>query len=137
MDVYTLKFYKRASDFLAELDREIADLENSTRALGAEVEQLKSAADKYMKIQNLVKKFGGGETEHPPIEITGLGIYIEPSPSTKYNIYVQSYSHMLDLLSVLKKVREVAGAVIKEGDLSEAPVAVQFKQGVPVKLIIL
>lgn len=138
MDVYTLKFYKRAADFMAELDDEIRKLEESTKALGSEVEQLKAVAERYAKLQSLLKKFKPGEGgQSAPLEITGLGVYIDPSPLTKYEIYNESYAHMLDLLSVLKKVREVVNAVVSEGGLNEAPIAVQFKQGVPVKLIVL
>ncbi|MGC8582959.1 MAG: hypothetical protein ACP5I3_03320 [Thermoproteus sp.] len=136
MDVYTLKFYKKAADFIAELDREISELEESVKALGAEVEQLKAAAEKYSRLQALLKKFKPGEGGQTTIEVTGLGIYIDPSPLVKYDIYSQSYAHMLDVLSVLKKVREVANAVITEGGLESAPIAVQYKQGIPVKLIL-
>ncbi len=138
MDVYTIKFYKRAADFVAELDDEIRKLEESVRALGSEIEQLKAVAERYARFQSLLKKFKPGEgVQQAPLEITGLGIYVDPSPLTKYEIYNESYSHMLDLLSVLKKVREVANVVVSEGGLGEAPIAVQFKQGVPVKLIVL
>ncbi|MEZ0248297.1 MAG: hypothetical protein ABWJ97_03390 [Thermoproteus sp.] len=137
MDVYTLKLYKRAADFLSDLDRQIGELEESVKALGAEVEQLKAAAEKYAKLQSLLRKFKPSEGGQAAIEITGLGIYVDPSPLTKYEIYNQSYAHMLDVLSVLKKVREVASSVIKEGGLEDAVVAVQYKQGVPVKLVVL
>lgn len=138
MDVYTVKFYKKAADFIAELDERIKEMEDSVKALGAEVEQLKAVADRYAKLQSLLRKFKPGEGgQSASLEITGLSIYIDPTPLTKYEIYSQSYAHMLDLLSVLKKVREVANTVISEGGLEGAPIAVQYKQGVPVKLIVL
>jgi len=136
MDVYTLKFYKRAADFIADLDKEIEELEESVKTLGAEVDQLKAAAEKYAKLHALLKKFGPGEGGQTTIEVTGLGIYIDPNPLTRYDIYSQSYAHMLDVLSVLKKVRAVAYTVISEGGLDSTPIAVQYKQGIPVKLII-
>lgn len=137
MEIYSIKFYKTAAEFIADLDKTISELEASVKALQPQIEQLKDVAERYRKIQDLLRKFGQREAGAPPLEITGLGIYIDPSPTVKYDIFSQSYAHMLDVLSVLKKVREVASSVIQEGGLADVAIAVQFRDGIPVKLIVL
>lgn len=137
MEIYSIKFYKTAAEFIADLDRQISDLETAVKSLEPQVEQLKGAAERYRKIQELLRRFRQSEAGAPALEITGLSIYIDPSPITKYEIYGQSYPHMLDVLSVMKKVREVANSVIQEGGLGDAAVAVQFRDGIPVKLVVL
>jgi len=135
MDVY-IRNYANASDFLQEIDSRISELERRVREIESELQNLKSAADKYRKLQELIKRFRGEFTSSSPIEITGLSLYIDPNPLVKYDILDESRKHMLDLLSVLKKVREVAQAVIKEGGLENLPISVQYKNGVPVKLVL-
>ncbi|ACB40483.1 hypothetical protein [Pyrobaculum neutrophilum] len=137
MDVYSVKSYPDAGQFLADLDRQIRELEEAVRAVSAELESLKPSLERYRRLQDLLKKFSGGGSERSaPIEITGLQLYIDPSPISRHEILEESYRHMADLLSVLKKVREVAQSVIREGGLESLRITVQFKNGVPVKLIV-
>ncbi|AAL64838.1 hypothetical protein [Pyrobaculum aerophilum] len=138
MDILTVKTYEDAQQFLSELDRQINDLEALVKAVGDELEKLKPSLERYKRLQDLLKKFSGEAGEKSaPIEITGLQLYIDPNPMVRHEILEESYKHMVDLLSVLKKVREVAQSVIKEGGLESLRIVVQFKNGVPVKLIVL
>jgi type I site-specific restriction endonuclease len=137
MDVFTVKTYEDASQFLSELDKQIKDLESLVKAVGDELERLKPSLERYKRLQELLKKFSSeGSERSAPIEITGLQLYIDPSPMVRHEILEESYRHMVDLLSVLKKVKEVAQSVIQEGGLETLRVSVQFKNGVPVKLIV-
>jgi hypothetical protein len=137
MDIYSVKTYGEARQFLSELDDQIKQLEELVRSVGAELEGLRPSLERYRRLQELLKRFGGGSQERSPyIEITGLQLYIDPNPMAKYEILEESYKHMVDLLSVLKKVREVAQSVIREGGLESLRITVQFKNGVPVKLIV-
>jgi len=137
MDVYTVKVYDNANKFLEDLERQIKELEELTKAAGSELEGIKPQLERYKKLQELLKKFGGGGAERgTPIEVTGLQIYIDPSPIVKSEILEEAYKQMVDLLGVLKKVYEVARTVIEEGGLGSLKVFVQFKNGVPVKLAV-
>lgn len=137
MDIFTMKTYEDARQFLSELDKQIKDLESQVKSVGDELEKLRSSLGRYRKLQDLLKKFGSeGSERSAPIEITGLQLYIDPNPMVRHEILEESYRHMVDLLSVLKKVKEVAQSVIQEGGLEALRVAVQFKNGVPVKLIV-
>lgn len=138
MDVYTVKTYSDANQFLSELDQKIRELEESVKALSTELENLKPSLERYKRLQELLRKFSTGSSEKsPPLEITGLQLYIDPNPMTRYEILEESYRHMVDLLSVLKKVREVAQSIIREGGLESLKITIQYKNGVPVKLIVL
>ncbi|MEM1597982.1 MAG: hypothetical protein QXP31_09335 [Pyrobaculum sp.] len=138
MDVYTLKTYSDASQFLYELDKEIAELENLVKAVNSEIEQIRPHLERYKRLQELLKKFsGGGSEKSAPIEITGLQLYVDPNPMVRSEILEESYRHMVDLLGVLKKVREVAQSVIREGGLENLKIAVQYKNGIPVRLIVI
>ncbi|ABO09155.1 hypothetical protein [Pyrobaculum calidifontis] len=137
MDVYTVKVYDNANKFLEDLERQIRELEELTKVAGSELEGIKPQLERYKKLQELLKKFGGGGAERgAPIEVTGLQIYIDPSPIVKSEILEEAYKQMVDLLGVLKKVYEVARTVIEEGELGSLKVVVQFKNGVPVKLAV-
>jgi len=137
MDVYTVKVYDNANKFLEDLERQIRELEELTKAAGSELEGIKPQLERYKKLQELLKKFGSGGTERgAPIEVTGLQIYIDPSPIVKSEILEEAYKQMVDLLGVLKKVYEVARTVIEKGELGSLKVVVQFKNGVPVKLAV-
>jgi len=136
MDVYTVKVYESASKFLEDLERQIRELEELTKAAGSELEGIKPQVERYRKLQELLKKFGGGAERGAPIEVTGLQIYIDPNPIVKSEILEEAYKQMVDLLGVLKKVYEVARTVVEEGELGSLKVIVQFKNGVPVKLVV-
>ncbi len=138
MDVYSIRMYVDARQFLTELDREINRLEEVVKVVESEVESVKAATDKYKKLQELLKKFGGSSPEKfsHSIEITGLQIYIDPNPVERAKILEESHRDMVDTLAVLKKVREVAKAVIEEGGLESLKITVQYKNGIPVKLIV-
>jgi len=137
MDVYTVKVYDNANKFLEDLERQIRELEELTKAAGSELEGIKPQLERYKKLQELLKKFGGSGGERgAPIEVTGLQIYIDPSPIVKSEILEEAYKQMIDLLGVLKKVYEVARTVIEEGELGSLRVVVQFKNGIPIKLAV-
>ncbi|MEM4673704.1 MAG: hypothetical protein QXK67_03520 [Pyrobaculum sp.] len=138
MDVYSIRSFQSASQFLEELGREINELEDLVKSINTELESIKPLLERYKKLQELLKKFSSGTTEKSaPIEITGLQLYIDPSPITRYEILEESYRHMVDTLSVLKKVREVVQSVVREGGLESLRIFVQYKNGIPVKLIVL
>lgn len=138
MDIYTARTFNSAVEFLAELDREIKELEELVKAVDAELEGIKPQLERYKRLQDLLRKFSGGAPgRSPAIEVTGLQIYVDPNPMVRSEILEESHRNMVDLLAVLKKVREVAQSVIKEGGLENLRVTVQYKNGVPVKLIIL
>ncbi|MEM0468734.1 MAG: hypothetical protein QXT27_06030, partial [Pyrobaculum sp.] len=118
MDVYSVRSFQSASQFLEELGREINELEDLVKSINTELESIKPLLERYKKLQELLKKFSSGTIEqNVPIEITGLQLYIDPSPTTRYEILEESYKYMVDTLSVLKKVREVVQSVVREGGL--------------------
>ncbi|ABP51290.1 MULTISPECIES: hypothetical protein [Pyrobaculum] len=137
MDVLTAKTYDDARQFLLDLDRQIKELESLVKTVGEEVEKIRPSLERYRRLQELLKRFSGESPERSaPIEITGLQLFIDPNPMVRHEILEESYRHMVDLLSVLKKVREVAQSIIQEGGLEQLKVTVQYKNGVPVKLIV-
>jgi len=137
MDIYSVKTFSDAGQFLLELDAQIKQLEDLVKAVGAELEELKPSLERYRRLQELLKRFSSGSSERSaPLEITGLQLYVDPNPMVRYEILEESYRHMVDLLGVLKKVREVAQSVIREGGLESLKIAVQYKNGIPVKLIV-
>jgi hypothetical protein len=137
MDIYSVKTFNDAGQFLSELDAQIKQLEELVKVVETELEGLRPSLERYRRLEELLKKFSGRSGERsPPLEITGLQLYIDPNPVVKYEILEESYKHMVDLLSVLKKVREVAQSVIKEGGLETLKITVQYKNGVPVKLLV-
>ncbi len=137
MDVLTAKTYDDARQFLLDLDRQIKELESLVKTVGEEVEKIRPSLERYRRLQELLKRFSGESPERrAPIEITGLQLFIDPNPMVRHEILEESYRHMVDLLSVLKKVREVAQSIIQEGGLEQLKVTVQYKNGVPVKLIV-
>jgi len=136
MDVYTVKVYDSASKFLEDLERQIRELEELTKAAGGELEVIKPQIERYRKLQELLKRFGGSAERGAPIEVTGLQIYIDPNPIVKGEILEEAYKQMVDLLGVLKKVYEVARTIVEEGELGSLRAIVQFKNGVPVKLVV-
>jgi predicted PP-loop superfamily ATPase len=137
MDIYSAKTFSDAGQFLSELDAQIKQLEDLVKAVGAELEGLKPSLERYRRLQELLKRFSGGSGERSaPLEITGLQLYVDPNPMVMYEILEESYKHMVDLLSVLKKVQEVAQSVIREGGLESLSIMVQYKNGIPVKLIV-
>lgn len=137
MDIYSVRSFQDASQFLLELDRQIRELEDMVKAVSSELEAIRPTLERYKKLQELLRKFSSGPSEKSsPIEITGLQLYVDPSPITRYEILEESYRHMVDTLSVLKKVREVVQSVIREGGLESLRVTVQYKNGIPVKLIV-
>lgn len=137
MDILTAKTYDDARQFLSDLDRQIKELESLVKTIGEEVEKIKPSLERYRRLQDLLKRFSSGSPERSaPIEITGLQLFIDPNPMVRHEILEESYRHMVDLLSVLKKVREVAQSIIQEGGLEQLKVTVQYKNGVPVKLIV-
>lgn len=137
MDIYSVKIFNDASQFLSELNAQIKQLEELVKAVETELEGLRPSMERYRRLQELLKKFSGRSGEgSAPLEITGLQLYVDPNPMVKYEILEESYRHMVDLLSVLKKVREVAQSVIKEGGLETLKITVQYKNGIPVKLLV-
>lgn len=137
MDILTAKTYDDARQFLLDLDRQIKELESLVKTVGEEVEKIRPSLERYRRLQELLKRFSGESPERSaPIEITGLQLFIDPNPMVRHEILEESYRHMVDLLSVLKKVREVAQSIIQEGGLEQLKVTVQYKNGVPVKLIV-
>jgi hypothetical protein len=137
MDIYSVKIFNDADQLLSELNAQIKQLEELVKAVEAELEGLRPSLERYRRLQELLKKFSGRSGEgSAPLEITGLQLYVDPNPMVKYEILEESYRHMVDLLSVLKKVREVAQSVIKEGGLETLKITVQYKNGVPVKLLV-
>jgi hypothetical protein len=137
MDIYSVKTFSDASQFLSELNAQIKQLEELVKAVETELEGLRPSLERYRRLEELLKKFSGRSGERStPIEITGLQLYVDPNPMVKYEILEESYKYMVDLLSVLKKVREVAQTVIKEGGLETLKIAVQYKNGIPVKLLV-
>jgi hypothetical protein len=70
------------------------------------------------------------------IELTGLKVIFDPRPIDEYEALDESYRSMMDRLSVLKKVKDVIEIIGKKlGDRSDVPVIVEFKFGVPIKVI--
>jgi hypothetical protein len=137
MDIYSVKTFNDASQFLSELNAQIKQLEELVKAVETELEGLRPSMERYRRLQELLKKFSGRSGEgSAPLEITGLQLYVDPNPMVMYEILDESYKHMVDLLSVLKKVREVAQLVIKEGGLETLKITVQYKNGIPVKLLV-
>ncbi|AFA38420.1 hypothetical protein Pogu_0393 [Pyrobaculum oguniense TE7] len=137
MDILTAKTYDDARQFLSDLDRQIKELESLVKTVGEEVEKIKPSLERYRRLQELLKRFSSESPERSaPIEITGLQLFIDPNPMVRHEILEESYKHMVDLLTVLKKVREVAQSIIQEGGLEQLKVTVQYKNGVPVKLIV-
>ncbi|MFN7105729.1 MAG: hypothetical protein ACK4M3_04010 [Pyrobaculum sp.] len=137
MDIYSVKTYNNATQFLTDLDTRIQELEELVKTTSKEIESLRPLLERYRRLRDLLKKFSGGQAERSPaIEITGLQLYIDPNPIERVEILEESYKHMVDMLSVLKKVREVARSVIEQGGLEQLKVAVQYKNGIPTKLII-
>jgi hypothetical protein len=137
MDIYSVKTFNDAGQFLSELNVQIKQLEELVKAVETELEGLRPSVERYRRLQELLKKFSGKSVEGgAPLEITGLQLYVDPNPAVKYEILEESYRHMVDLLSVLKKVREVAQSVIKEGGLETLKITVQYKNGIPVKLLV-
>lgn len=136
MDIYYLKSYGSASEFLAELESRIRDLEQAVKDAEGQLNALRQTADRYRRLQEFIRRFRGSTEQQAPLEITGLQIYIDPSPMARYELLEESYRHMVDTLGVLKKVREVAEAVIREGGLEGLKLSVQYKNGVPVRLLL-
>ncbi|MFN3804280.1 MAG: hypothetical protein ACK4SY_04425 [Pyrobaculum sp.] len=137
MDIYLVKTYTSAIEFLTDLDAQIQELEELVKTTSKEIESLRPLLERYRRLQELLKKFSGGQAERSPaIEITGLQLYVDPNPIERVETLEESYKHMVDMLSVLKKVREVARSVIEQGGLEQLKISVQYKNGVPIKLII-
>jgi hypothetical protein len=137
MEIYTAKVYASASDFISDLADSISKLESLVNAIDDELKNLKPLTERYKKLQELLKKFGGGAGERgPSLEITGLRLYIDPNPLIMYEMLEESYRHMADLLTVMKKVKDVVETVIKEGGLETLKIVVQFKNGIPAKIAV-
>lgn len=136
MDIYYIKSYGTAAEFLAELESRIRELEQAVREAEGQLNALRQTADRYRRLQEFIRRFRGGAEQHAPLEITGLQIYVDPSPMSRYELLEESYKHMVDTLGVLKKVKEVAEAVIREGGLEGLGISVQYKNGVPIRLLV-
>ncbi len=134
-----LRTYRNAGDFLADVDAQIERLEANIKELERRKAELGVRIERFKKISEVIKKLTGGSEHHTvesEIEITGLKLYIDPRPVDEYTIVSEALPVMSDRLAVLKKTRELITSILREANLEDVPISVEFRNGVPVKVII-
>jgi len=124
---------------LNHLSKEITDLERRIKDVEAMLASIKTRADKYKSIVQVIEEIVGKGQQlslSTAIELTGLKVIFDPRPIDEYEALDEAYRSMMDRLSVLRKVKDVVEIIGKKiGDRSDVPLMVELKLGIPVKII--
>jgi len=124
---------------LNHLSKEITDLERRIKDVEAMLASIKTRADKYKSIVQVIEEIVGKGQQlslSTAIELTGLKVIFDPRPIDEYEALDEAYRSMMDRLSVLRKVKDVVEIIGKKiGDRPDVPLMVELKLGIPVKII--
>ncbi len=134
-----LRTYRNVGDFLTDVDSQIQRLETYIKELERRKSELEMRIERFKRISEVIRKLTGGSEQQAAeseIEITGLKLYIDPRPIDEYRLVSETLPIMSDRLAVLRKSRELITSILREANLEEVPISVEFRNGVPVKVVI-
>ena len=134
-----LMTFKGIKELLNYVNAQISDLEKRIKEIEGLMSDLKVKADKYMALLQMIEEIVGKGQQLPlstTIELTGLKIIFDPRPIDEYESLDESRKAMADRLAALTRVKDVLEIIAnKLGDKAEVPIMVEFKMGIPIKII--
>ncbi|BDR91122.1 hypothetical protein [Vulcanisaeta souniana] len=134
-----LMTFKGVKELLNYVNSQISDLERRVKDIEGLMSDLKVKADKYIALLQMIEEIVGKGQQLPlstTIELTGLKIIFDPRPIDEYETLDESRKAMADRLAALTRVKDVLEIITaKLGDKAEVPIMVEFKMGIPIKII--
>ncbi len=134
-----LMTFKGIKELLNYVNAQISDLEKRIKDIEGLMSDLKVKADKYMALLQMIEEIVGKGQQlslSTTIELTGLKIIFDPRPIDEYESLDESRKAMADRLATLTRVKDVLEIIAsKLGDKAEVPIMVEFKMGIPIKII--
>ncbi len=131
--------FNNLRELLRYLDERIGELEAKAREIDEVLSSLRPKVERYKSILKMIEEIVG-KGQHislsTSIEVSGLKLVLDPRPIDEYELYEEVRKAIADRLLVLKKVRDLIDSIASRlGDKADVPVTVEFKMGVPIKLV--